>query len=160
MIKKKNPSVSRRNFIEQSLKGLSVIAIGSYTVSTLVGCSEDDSNPMDPSGNTKTVTVDLSRPENQSLKTVGGTLALTSNDLDGQGILLYRASNDTVQAFSRRCTHQSCTIGAFSNGVSTCPCHGSKFNLSGDVLQGPASAPLRSYSTTLESDTLTISPYA
>ena len=157
MEKGKSSSVSRRNFIEQSLKGLGVLAIGSYTVSSLVGCSEDKSNPTGPSNNGQTITVDLSRPENQALKTVGGTLALAGNDLDGQGMLLYRASNESVRALSRRCTHQSCTIGAFSNGVSTCDCHGSKFNLSGGVVQGPASAPLRSYSTTLEGDTLTIS---
>jgi Rieske Fe-S protein len=151
----KDSCLSRRTFIGQSLKGMGVLAIGTYTVASLSGCSEDESNPTGPSGTT--LTVDLSLAENQTLQIVGGTLALGSNDLDSQGILLYRSDSDTVLAYSRNCTHQNCTIGAFTSGVSTCACHGSKFNLDGDVVQGPASAPLRSFQTTLDGDTLTIS---
>jgi cytochrome b6-f complex iron-sulfur subunit len=41
------------------------------------------------------------------------------------------------------CTHLGC-ITRFQPDLNiiACPCHGSKFNLSGDVLHGPAPRPL------------------
>lgn len=151
---------SRREFINLSLKGVGAIALGSFTVNILTGCSEEDSptGPSDPGGNggANSLTVDLTLPENQPLTTVGGTLALGSNVIDSQGILLYRQSADTVLAFSRRCTHQGCTTGAFNNGVSSCPCHGSRYNTSGQVIQGPAPAPLPQYQATLDGENLII----
>jgi glycine/D-amino acid oxidase-like deaminating enzyme/nitrite reductase/ring-hydroxylating ferredoxin subunit len=49
-----------------------------------------------------------------------------------------------VHAVSPTCTHMGCLV-AF-NGVEKaweCPCHGSRFDLDGAVLQGPATKPLR-----------------
>ncbi|MBI4353898.1 MAG: ubiquinol-cytochrome c reductase iron-sulfur subunit [Candidatus Omnitrophica bacterium] len=42
-----------------------------------------------------------------------------------------------------RCTHLGCTPNWFeAEGRFKCPCHGSNFNLQGDVLAGPAPKPL------------------
>ncbi len=98
--------------------------------------------PVTPRGDRPSIIVDISMTENQALLTVGGTLALGGNDIDWRGILLYRESETTVKAYSRECTHQQCTIGPFFNGVSSCPCHRSRFNLSGDKISGPASRAL------------------
>jgi len=40
------------------------------------------------------------------------------------------------------CTHLGCTVTATANGFA-CPCHGSRFSSSGQVLAGPAPRPLR-----------------
>ena len=116
------------------------------------GCS----SPTEPNNSDETITVDLSLSENSALLVVGGALALGSNVIDSKGILLYRQSDTNVLAFSRNCTHNSCTIDSFQNGTSTCPCHGSQFNTSGNVVVGPAVNPLTQYSAAIADNIVTI----
>ncbi len=47
-----------------------------------------------------------------------------------------------VRAFSSRCTHLGCSITRQSDGLLTCPCHGSQFRIDGTVARGPAARPL------------------
>jgi len=107
-------------------------------------------------GSGSSIILDLTQPENQPLATVGGAIALDANGLDPQGILLYRSGPASVLAFSRKCTHLGCTIGAFQNGVSTCPCHGSQYNTQGGVVRGPSQNPLRQHTATVSGLTVTI----
>jgi Rieske Fe-S protein len=44
-------------------------------------------------------------------------------------------------ALSMVCTHLGCTIKKTESGYD-CPCHGSRFDLHGGVLNGPAASPL------------------
>jgi len=65
-----------------------------------------------------------------------------------QGIPAYvvRPSEDSYVGFSAVCTHMGCTVGFFQPALQfRCPCHGSIFSaVTGEVLQGPAAAPLPS----------------
>ena len=152
-----NNYCNRREFVKDTLTGIGTMAFGSFMLVNQSGCSEGSPTaPTDSNGETS-ITVDLSFPENSALATVGGTLALTANELDGSGILLYRQSDTSVLAFSRICTHNGCTIGSFQNGTSTCPCHDSQFNTSGSVVNGPAVNPLQQYSATIVGNIVTIS---
>jgi Rieske Fe-S protein len=108
-------------------------------------------------GSGSSLILDLTKPENQPLATVGGTLALDANSMDPQGILLYRSGPASVLAFSRKCTHLGCTIGAFQNGVSICPCHGSQYDTKGGVVRSPSQSPLRQYTAKLSGSTVTVS---
>ena len=148
--------LDRREFLDRTLKGIGAVALGSYTITFLQACS-DSGNPAGPEGGgSATITVDLSLPENAPLKNTGGTLALSGNQLDNSGLLLYRADATTIRAFSRRCPHQGCTTGGFSGGFSTCPCHSSKFDTTGAVIQGPATSGLTSYPVSIDGDVVTI----
>ena len=129
-----NNSCNRREFVKNTLTGIGTVAFGSFMLVNQSGCS----SPTEPNNSDETITVDLSLSENSALLVVGGALALGSNVIDSKGILLYRQSDTNVLAFSRNCTHNSCTIDSFQNGTSTCPCHGSQFNTSGNVVVGPA----------------------
>jgi len=53
-------------------------------------------------------------------------------------------------------TREGCTLSGFQNNRYVCPCHGSQFTTSGAVAQGPASSPLRPFTTRLSGTTLTI----
>ncbi len=153
---------SRRDFIKNTMTGLGTIAIGSFTVSLIEGCSSTDSKIYGSFGRVKfqrngaSIIVNIFRTENKTLATVGGTLALGGSDVDRNGILLYRESATTVKAYSRVCTHKQCTVGPFINGVSSCPCHRSQFNLSGDNVSGPAPRALHQYTTSVDGNIVTI----
>ncbi|WP_440712663.1 ubiquinol-cytochrome c reductase iron-sulfur subunit [Gordonia sp. FQ] len=47
------------------------------------------------------------------------------------------------KAFARTCPHAGCAVAAEGAGLA-CPCHGSRFDLSGEVTQGPAASNLTS----------------
>lgn len=52
-------------------------------------------------------------------------------------------SGDGYQAYSLVCTHLGCTLDEDGDQFS-CPCHGSRFNQDGSVLNGPADKSLTS----------------
>jgi glycine/D-amino acid oxidase-like deaminating enzyme/nitrite reductase/ring-hydroxylating ferredoxin subunit len=57
---------------------------------------------------------------------------------DGK-VAMYRAEDGTVHAVSPVCTHMGCIVGWNAAEKSwDCPCHGSRFDTDGRVIQGPA----------------------
>jgi glycine/D-amino acid oxidase-like deaminating enzyme/nitrite reductase/ring-hydroxylating ferredoxin subunit len=64
-------------------------------------------------------------------------------DLDGQKVAAYRDESGTLHAVSARCTHLGCLVTWNSAERSwDCPCHGSRFDVDGQVIQAPAVRPL------------------
>jgi glycine/D-amino acid oxidase-like deaminating enzyme/nitrite reductase/ring-hydroxylating ferredoxin subunit len=63
--------------------------------------------------------------------------------LDGDKVAACRDDDGTLHAVSPVCTHLGCLVG-FNRAERTwdCPCHGSRFTVDGDVIEGPALAPL------------------
>jgi Rieske Fe-S protein len=62
---------------------------------------------------------------------------------NGAKVAAYRDPNGSVTLCSAICTHMGCAVGW--NAVEQtwdCPCHGSRFKPNGDVIAGPAEAPL------------------
>jgi glycine/D-amino acid oxidase-like deaminating enzyme/nitrite reductase/ring-hydroxylating ferredoxin subunit len=59
-------------------------------------------------------------------------------------VAAYRDDSGALHAVHARCTHLGCLV-AFNNAERTwdCPCHGSRFDVDGAVIQGPAVYPLR-----------------
>lgn len=64
--------------------------------------------------------------------------------LHGRDIAAYRQDDGTVSAVSARCTHLGCLV-AFNAAERSwdCPCHGSRFDPDGRVIEGPATRRLR-----------------
>jgi Rieske Fe-S protein len=63
---------------------------------------------------------------------------------DGAGQTAVSCGPDgELRAVSARCTHMGCIV-AWNGGEHSwdCPCHGSRFDTDGSVLQGPAVSPL------------------
>ena len=59
--------------------------------------------------------------------------------LDHDKVAAYRDLDGTLHCVSSTCTHLGCQV-AFNTAERTwdCPCHGSRFDVDGHVLQGPA----------------------
>lgn len=72
-------------------------------------------------------------------------------------ILINRISATEYVVLDSACTHAGCIVPAFSGGrifcdVSTNNCgHGSRYDIQGNVLEGPAGSPLLKYNSTLDS---------
>ncbi|MGF1480136.1 MAG: ubiquinol-cytochrome c reductase iron-sulfur subunit [Cyanophyceae cyanobacterium] len=66
-------------------------------------------------------------------------------------VLVVRTSEDELVAVNPLCTHQGCTVDWETDAAAfVCPCHGSKFGPTGEVLSGPAQKPLSSYEAKIE----------
>jgi len=63
--------------------------------------------------------------------------------IGGRRCAVHRDDEGVVHAVSARCTHLGCLV-AFNDAERTwdCPCHGSRFDVDGTVVHGPAVRPL------------------
>lgn len=62
----------------------------------------------------------------------------------GKAQAIYRDDDGEIHAFSAHCTHLGCTLEYNeTEGSFDCPCHGSRFSMRGEVLDGPAKEPLK-----------------
>lgn len=63
--------------------------------------------------------------------------------IDGKARAIYKDEDGNIRMFSASCTHLKCPVEY--NAVEhtfDCQCHGSRFSLTGDVIDGPAQHPL------------------
>lgn len=69
--------------------------------------------------------------------------------IDGRAMALYRDNDGKLSAFNPHCTHLGCplTYNAAEQSWDCC-CHGSRFDMNGNVLEGPATKPLKAISLT------------
>ncbi|MBC6367975.1 ubiquinol-cytochrome c reductase iron-sulfur subunit [Algoriphagus sp. AK58] len=151
-----NLTESRRNFLEKA--GITAV-FGTLGLSFFTSCtSVDDLDPNSPnppsqnggitiSGNT--IRIDLSLQNR--LASPGGWLLIENVKT------LVANVNGSFVALTSVCTHSGCfDQWAFANNRFICNCHGSIFDPSGRVMQGPATQPLQQYTTTLTGATLTV----
>jgi Rieske Fe-S protein len=61
----------------------------------------------------------------------------------GRRFAAYRDEEGGYHVVSPKCTHMGCTVG-WNDAERTwdCPCHGSRYDVDGNVIQGPAKDPL------------------
>jgi Rieske Fe-S protein len=133
------------------------------TLATIVtGCGGDGS-PTGPSGGSAAdLTVVPSQFANARVRVtttgtplanVGGAARVDSN----AGLfLISRTSDTTFTVIDGTCTHEGCTITGATSSQFVCPCHGSRYSLTGQVQEGPAKANLRQYANTFADGVLSI----
>jgi len=85
----------------------------------------------------------------EKLKAIGGSILLK---IKGQPVLFVRESDAVVVGVDPTCTHRQCTVDYDRDqNIFVCPCHGSRYDLEGKVLKGPAEKPLRNLNSSLVS---------
>ena len=88
------------------------------------------------------------------LANVGGAARVEST----AGLFLVtRTSDSAFTVVDGVCTHEGCTITGATPTEYVCPCHGSRYNRTGQVQQGPARSNLRQYANTFADGVVTIS---
>lgn len=145
----------RRAFL-QRMGAMAVMS--SFGISFFASCSSEED--MDPDqdqnqGNGINVTagqvaIDLEK-QNQ-LRTAGGWILV----LEAK-ILVVNVDGNSFSALTSVCTHSGCDRNwSFNQNQFICSCHGSRFDLQGNVLNGPATRPLSSFATKLEGNVLIV----
>ena len=92
------------------------------------------------------------------LPDVGQTVAATGQLLSPLPLAVTRLTPTSVAAVSRICTHEGCTVNLpLRPGLTLdCPCHGSRFQVTGQVVNGPAERPLASFPTAIDGNQVVI----
>ncbi len=78
------------------------------------------------------------------------------NDNLQMPIYLFRFSENEYTALNMKCTHQGTELNAYGDKL-VCSAHGSEFNNKGDVTNGPAAEPLRSFPIHIDQNNIFIS---
>lgn len=98
---------------------------------------------VDPAPTDVDFTIDLNDSDYSDLTTVGGYI------YEGD-IIVVQMSAGTYTAFSKKCTHELCTVKYSSSKTQfECLCHNAFFDSNGEVVSGPANIPLKEYNTEL-----------
>jgi Rieske Fe-S protein len=148
--------VSRRRFCAEACQMASCA-----TLATLFSAC-DGGSPTSPSGMGSKLGV-------LSGRFTGSTVQVTATgsplaDVGGAALvestagvfLISRTNASAFSAIDAVCTHEGCTITGLAGDTYVCPCHGSRYSLSGQVTGGPARASLRRYATTFADGVVTI----
>jgi cytochrome b6-f complex iron-sulfur subunit len=128
--------------------------LAATAAAALAGCAANTTLAPQPDAGVAPATcgsnlcLDLTEPAYQALATVDGSLVIaTATDR----ILVIRASATELLALSDRCTHAGCDVAYDRVGKQlTCPCHGSRYALTGEVTRGPATRALAVYPAQLD----------
>jgi len=157
-----NLLISRRQFCG----GACQVASTATLATLLTACSGGSSSPSSPSspGGGVASTLGVSSGvftgggvrvtvAGSALTDVGGAVLVQS--IAGV-FLLSRGSATAFTAIDAVCSHEGCTVTGADGDIYVCPCHGSRYNRSGQVVFGPATASLRKYAASLADGVVTI----
>ncbi|WP_207892069.1 Rieske (2Fe-2S) protein [Streptacidiphilus pinicola] len=115
----------------QVLRGAAAVGVAGAGVAVLAACGGSSSASTQSGPVTLGPTSDVP---------VGGGKVYRA-----QQVVVTQPSAGSFKAFSAVCTHAGCVVDGVTNGVITCPCHGSQFkSTDGSVAQGPAQTALPS----------------
>ena len=139
--------MERKDFLKRFAIGGSILLT---TPLIFESCSDnlEEENNSNTNNSGSNNTVDLTAAAYAALKNVGG-YAYKGD------VIIIRISDTQYAALSKICTHQGCEV-KFESSQVVCPCHNSKFDTAGKVLQGPATSALKTYTITKNGDIITI----
>lgn len=96
--------------------------------------------------------IELSR--HPKLKEAGGSETFHA---DKKKIIVLHPDESSYKAFENKCTHMGGQVSYRpKDGFMQCALHGSRFDIEGRVVKGPAGKPLTELRTSLDKDQLTV----
>jgi Rieske Fe-S protein len=137
-----------------------VVTTGATVAGTFAGCGGGGSSPSSPSA--APTAPPISGEIRVPLMGIGETVTASANLVGGlqTPLAVTRVSQTEVVAVSRICTHMSCTVNlpTSSGGTLDCPCHGSRFRTTGQVVNGPAARALFQFPARIQGNEVIITP--
>ena len=137
-----------------------VVTTGATVAGTFTGCGGGGSSPSSPSA--PPTAPPISGEIRVPLMGIGETVTASANLVGGlqTPLAVTRVSQTEVVAVSRICTHESCTVNlpTSSGGTLDCPCHGSRFRTTGQVVNGPAARALFQFPARIQGNEVIITP--
>lgn len=126
--------------------------MGGVVLNALSGCSTGlHSYLVASSGGA----ISLNLNEYPELGQIGGAIEIEFNGEPGE-LVIVRISESSVVALSSTCTHLGCTVRK-EPSFFRCPCHGSTYDLEGNVVRGPAEQSLERYPARMSNEQIIIS---
>ena len=138
--------MTRKEFIEQVGTGAALLLVPAC-ITGLGSCKKKKGDKENTAPSKIDFTLDVS----------SGALANNCGSLVTDGIIVARTNTGNFIAVDAACTHAGTTINyVCSSNSFSCPNHGAKFDAGGNVIQGPATSSLKSYSTSLSGNSLRV----
>lgn len=143
---------TRRDFLKQSAGAAGVVG----AASVCGGCAWFNRNDVQVEAAKDATSVRVEFAKHPELKRADGFVRLKAKDGDLR-LIAVRTADGRVVALDMVCTHWSCDVDWSEMGQELeCPCHGSRFDTGGKVLEGPADEPLRVFPVTEDEDGVVI----
>jgi cytochrome b6-f complex iron-sulfur subunit len=140
------PEASRRSFLTVLWAGLGVVALTEFAALVLTYLR--GGNRQDKADRTETI-VDAGQVEQFPLNSVTAFVR--------DRFYLCRLEDGGFLAVSRKCTHLGCTVPWREKEKRfACPCHGSVFDIRGEVISPPAPRALDIYPVAIENNVVKV----
>lgn len=148
---------SRRKFLEKAGASVVLATLGAAFFTSCSSTEDTDPTVVVPPGNS-----------GSGITIAGSTISInlaiqTALNTSGNWLLIEAAKTLVANvggsfiALTSVCTHSGCDRNwVFGANRFTCTCHGSVFDTTGRVLEGPANQPLTQFSTQVNATTLVI----
>ena len=140
---------SRRRFLRQS--GIGAVATLCGGCKVFIGNRATDLRVAPQSGMVRVPLSDakvLNEPGGQMVVAIAG---------EPTEVLIFKRPDQSLAALSVECPHFGCDVDyVLSQDAINCPCHGSRFSVTGELLEGPAEEGLKRYDIARVDDALLI----
>jgi len=144
-----NEKISRRDFLEDVVKISALGTVGAV----LAGCASGGLPLVKGEEEDEQIRINLS--ETPALNLPNGAISLATAEQGELNIVVLKTAENEFIALSSICTHLGCRVRKARNGFD-CPCHGSRYDLNGKVINGPAAKALTQFPVRRDRDQLAI----